>query len=632
MCGFVGMFHFNRQPVDPQLLSKMRDSMIHRGPDDEGIYTSGPVGLGFRRLSIIDLAGGHQPMANHDQTMWLVFNGEIYNYQELQGMLRRKGRNFKTESDSEVILHLYELYGEECVAYLNGMFSFVIWDERRQRIFAARDRIGIKPFYYYLDDERLIVASEIKAIIEDRTVKRQPNYEAILDYLQYMYVLGDKTFFKGIKKLMPGHTLSSDLSGNSKIKQYWDVSFRHDHTLTEETASEMILGTLRDSVKIHLRSDVPLGCHLSGGIDSSAITCLSRELLGDQHTLKTFSGKFAEDPFYDETKYAKAVAEHAKTNYLEVVPQGLTFPDVMDRMTWVMDEPAVGPGLFPQYFVSKLASEHVKVVLGGQGGDELFGGYPRYFLTTGTMAATDLVTPGTSSPRTSSRFNKIHFLLNYLKRRGIRMTINKALQYLSVRSSSPEEKWKHFSTSMALDVSLLGSEVLSTYHSYDSDVEFFKYVNSDNAEELFDKLLYHDFKTYLPALLQVEDRTSMAVSIESRVPMLDYRLVELAAKIPPGLKVKMGDPKYILKDAVRNVIPKEVLERTDKKGFPTPINYWFKNELRNYLNESLLDKRSLDRGMFQPKQLQEALNKKEDNSWELWALLNVELWFKKFID
>lgn len=632
MCGFVGVVNFAKEPVNKELLIKMRDTMIHRGPDDEGIFISGPVGLGFRRLSIIDLSTGRQPMSNAGGTVWIVFNGEIYNYIELRESLKNMGRTLRTASDTEVILHLYELYGQRCVDQLNGMFSFVIWDAQKEEVFAARDRIGIKPFYYYLDDRRLIVASEIKAILEDPDVRREPNYPAIIDYLNFMYVLGDKTFFKGINKLLPGFTLRLTRDRKLEISEYWDLRFGRNDGMDERTAAGCLLDTLRDSVRIHLRSDVPLGCHLSGGFDSSAVTCLAAGFYKAENRLSTFSGKFDEGPFYDETGYAKLVAAHAGSEYHEVIPAVDSFPEVMKRLVWVMDEPAVGPGIFPQYFVCKLASQHVKVVLGGQGGDELFGGYPRYFLASGFNGQAENSVLSSRVNDNTSEFNRFNFFMGYLKRRGLKRTMYKTIQYLMMRSSGYRQKWKRFSTSMTFDNSLLGPAILPDYHSYDPGSKFFSYVDKDNAAEVFDKLLYHDFKSYLPALLQVEDRTSMSVSLESRVPLLDYRVAELAASLPPSLKVKMGEPKYILKQAVRGIVPGEILSRKDKKGFPTPINLWFKSNLSPYLKEKLLDKYASDRGIFNPKSVQRMIDSKDDNSWELWALLNVELWFRTFID
>lgn len=624
MCGFVCVLEYDNKPIDRDLLVRMRDTLHHRGPDDEGLYFSGSLGLAFRRLSIIDLDSGHQPMSNHEGSVWMVFNGEIYNYVELRDNLLKQGVAFKSQSDSEVIIHMYERFGTDCVNYLNGMFSFVIWDEKKKELFAARDRVGIKPFYYYQDNERIIIGSEIKAIIEHPSVKRIPNYLAILDYLQYMYCLGDKTFFEGVHKLLPGHTLQADPSGKINKKQYWDLHFSPDNSMKEQDAVEMLTSALQDSMRMHLRSDVPLGCHLSGGLDSSAVTSIAREILGSTVSIDTFSGKFNENSFFDETEYAKIVSKRMDSRYHEVIPDVDEVRHVIETMAWIMDEPAVGPGMIPQYFVSRMARDHVKVVLGGQGGDELFGGYPRYFLASGLQTQQQ----GTAA----SSSNRMSFVYQYLKKRGFKTTVEKAVSYFRTRSDSVENRWKFFSTTLRYDSRLLGEQLKPINRDYNNDDSFFEYFRKDNAQQTFDKMLYHDFKTYLPALLHVEDRTSMAVSLESRVPLLDYRIAELAAKIPVSLKVKNGDPKYILKQAVKGIVPDEIINRKDKKGFPTPINIWFKGQLQRFLQDTLLSNVSLERGIFNESYLRKSINRNEDNSWELWCLLNVELWFRKHID
>lgn len=622
MCGFVGILNLNGKSVNENLLTKMRDTMHHRGPDDEGTFISGPVGLGFRRLSIIDLSTGRQPMFNPDGTICIVFNGEIYNYIELRNNLREAGRVFRTGSDTEVILHLYETYGRDCVHHLNGMFSFVIWDERRKEMFAARDRLGVKPLYYFVDEERIILASEIKAILTDSEIRRIPNYHSIMDYLNFMYVLGDKTFFKGIKKLLPGHRLLITQEGKVSIDQYWDVEYGNLAVKSEEKIARDLYDLLNDSVRIHLRSDVPLGCHLSGGLDSSTVVSLSSKIYNGTSPIKTFSGKFKEDPFYDETPYAKIIAGKTGAEYHETIPSAELFPDIIERLVWYMDEPSVGPGIYPQYFVCQLASQNVKVVLGGQGGDELFGGYPRYFL------ASNFAGSSTGEQQTKNLF----FLINYAKRHGLKRTLAKGAGFLKIKSGGQEDRWKFFSKAVGDTKSLIGPALFRESRNYDQDDQFFQYIRKDNATHLFDKLLYHDLKAYLPGLLQVEDRTSMAVSLESRVPLLDYRIVEYAAGIPPEIKVKNGNMKYILKKAVRGLLPDEIIERNDKKGFPTPINVWFKGKLSGYLKNILLDERTLSRGLFDRKALSGLLSSKVDNSWTLWALLNVELWFRTFID
>lgn len=631
MCGFVGIFNLNKDLVNADLLVKMRDIISHRGPDDQGIFIDHNLGLGFRRLSIIDIDSGHQPMTTADGRFTIVFNGEIYNYVELRQELINAGIRFQTHSDTEVILHLFAFKGEGCVNDLNGMFAFAIWDRERRELFFARDRIGIKPFYYYYDGERFVFGSEIKAIIADRSIHRIPNYEAIADYLGNMYVLGDKTFFKGIKKLLPGHLGKISEQHPLEIKEYWDLEFNYTDK-NESQISEELRSLLDDAVTIHLRSDVPVGCHLSGGLDSSTITCLSAKHV--KEPLKTFSGKFNEGAFYDETKYSKIVAEAAHTVYLETTPNHHFFKEVFPKLVWHMDEPCVGPGIIPQFSVCQLAASHVKVALGGQGGDEIFGGYPRYFLSYENTKIQKQDHARMNRPSGNKWVSRALFLKGYIQQHGLTSTVKKILTHLNQDLGSSgdfEQVWLKFTRSLDLNQPIMTNqfhEMLKGYHSTDS---FLQYIRRDVTDDLFDKMLYHDFKTYLPGLLQVEDRTSMAVSLESRVPMLDYRIAEYAAKIPAHMKVKGLEPKYIFKQAIRGIIPDEVLNRKDKKGFPTPIHIWFKED-PVYVKSILLDDRAKQRGLFNFSLIEDKLSSREDYSWQLWSLLNVEMWFKIFID
>lgn len=631
MCGFIGVLNLDRQPVDKDTLIRMRDILYHRGPDDAGLFLDDNAGLGFRRLSIIDLNSGHQPMSNDDESIWIVFNGEIYNYVELREDLQKKGYRFRTKSDTEVIIRLYEEYGENCLQYLNGMFAFVIWDKRKNELFAARDRVGVKPLYYYFDGHRFVCASEIKAIIEDRSIRREPDYEAIMEYLSFMYTTNDKTFFKGIKKLMPGYYLKAT-GGKINIRQYWDLQYNYADK-TEKQFTEELTSLLEDAVRIHLRSDVPLGCHLSGGLDSSTVACLAARNL--PQSIKTFSGKFDESEFYDETYYAKIVSRAAGTEYLETTPTWEYFAQSIAKIVWHMDEPCVGPGIFPQYCVCQLAGKNVKVVLGGQGGDEIFGGYPRYFMTLDNVKEGHGNTTTPRYPKRSVLQRAVAnwtFVLNYAKQHGALTTLKKIRAHTNQAPSSLDEYWKKISMSMMQDSPIFSQELRQRFSSYDLDSTFCRYIRMDNTDDIFDKILYHDFKVYLPGLLQVEDRTSMSVSLESRVPILDYRMVELAATIPPHIKVKDFEPKYIFKQAIKNTIPKEVWRRKDKKGFPTPINVWFKKQLAGYLESVLLDNAARERGLFDPGWVAKAMHWEEDYSWPVWSLLNVELWFKIFID
>ncbi|QYY42544.1 asparagine synthase (glutamine-hydrolyzing) [Aneurinibacillus thermoaerophilus] len=634
MCGFVGVFDLNKVPINLGCLCKMRDMIIHRGPDDEGIYIDHNLGLGFRRLSIIDVELGHQPMTTVDGRYTIVFNGEIYNYVELRTYLVRSGVSFKTESDTEVLLHLFAQKGKDCLSLLNGMFAFAIWDKEKRELFIARDRMGIKPLYYYADHERFIFASEIKAIIADRTIRREPNYPAILDYLSFMYIPGDKTFFKGIHKLMPGHYAIVGENKPLQIEQYWDITFNYAEK-TEKQFVEELRSVIDDAVRIHLRSDVPVGCHLSGGLDSSTVTCLAAKHL--QKPFKTFSGKFTEDEFYDETKYAKVVSKAANTTYLETVPSKSFFQKSLHKLVWHMDEPCVGPGIIPQYAVCQLAAKNVKVALGGQGGDEIFGGYPRYFFTY------EKSTGFTKSINTQQAIeqsllkklaNKFVFVKGYMKQHGIKTTIEKIRKNLMEHNNgtcSFEDVWRKYSSSFANASSVFSETLRTQLAGYNPDEAFFQFIRKDVTDDIFDKMLYHDMKAYLPGLLQVEDRMSMAVSLESRVPMLDYRIVELAATIPPHMKVKGLEPKYIFKKAIEGIIPNEILHRKDKKGFPTPINVWFEED-KEFVADILLDKNAKQRSLFDDKQIEKLIASSSAYSWALWSMINIEMWFKIFID
>lgn len=619
MCGIVGIYNLNKEEVKVSNIILMRDSIIHRGPDDFGIYTDESFGVGFRRLKVYDPDNGHQQITTDDGRYTVVFDGKIYNYIEIRDKLIEKGITFKTRSETEVLLKLYIEKKENCLQDINGMFAFAIWDSQNKELFFARDRVGIKPFYYHFDNNRFLFASEIKAIIADKSVTREPDYRGISDYLHFMYIPDDKTFFKGINKLLPGHYGILNHKSGLQLFEYWDVDFSQNFKCESEIISDL-KETLEDAVRLCLRSDVPVGCHLSGGIDSSVVTCLAAAY--NPTKIYTFTGKFSESSYYDETKYAKIVSEYAKTNYVEITPGKACYKKVLPQLIWHMDEPCAGPGIIPQYFVCQTASSRVKVVLGGQGGDELFGGYNRYFFIK------------TSINKSPNLFkHRFEFLKNYFKQHGIRTTVKNIFKKLMKKSSlrlSFEELWVKNNTILNINDHLVAQNFRDILRDYNSGKTYLKHIIKKNEYSEFNRMLYHDLKCYLPALLQVEDRTSMAVSIESRVPILDHRIVELSAKIPPEIKVKLMQPKYIFKRAIEEVVPSEILARKDKKGFPTPINIWFKND-RALIEEILLEPRSVERGLFNPNEVKKIINSGE-NHILLWLLLNVELWFRIFID
>ncbi len=629
MCGIVGIVNFDAtEVVEERSLISMADIISHRGPDDEGYYIDGNIGLAHKRLSIIDLKTGHQPMSNEDGTVWIVLNGEIYNYLELRQELLSKGHDFRTNSDTEVIIHLYEEYGTRCVEKLNGMFAFSLWDKKKGRLFAARDRLGIKPLYYYFDSQSFVFASEIKALLKCEHVSRLPNYEGITDYLVLQFCIGDKTLFQGIRKLLPGHYLVLDAtSAQPTISQYWDLNFNINEKLTEDYFSDSLLMLIEDAVRIQLRSDVELGAHLSGGLDTSIVTCLAAKLYGSQ--IKTFTGGFAAGKEFDETDYAKLVARFANTEYFEVFPGVSDFAETLPNLIFYLDEPVAGPGVFPQYFVSKLASENVKVVLGGQGGDEVFGGYARYIIAyleqclKGAIFQTQeegkyVVTLDAIIPNLPILQNYMS-LLQYFWADGLFEPMDRRYFRLIDRTNGEG----------GLLADDFRDEINREYSTFESFQQAF---NKPGLSSYFNKMTRFDMKNLLPALLHVEDRTSMAVSLESRVPLLDHRIVELATAIPPSVKFRGGANKHILRKAVRNIIPKAVLDRKDKIGFAVPLSEWLQSGLRDFVQSILLSEKARSRHMYKSEEVEKAIRRGSKFGRQIWGLLCLELWFREFID
>lgn len=629
MCGIVGIVNFAAtERVEERDLRSMADIISYRGPDDEGFYIEGNIGLGHKRLSIIDIKTGHQPMGNEDETVWIVSNGEIYNYLELRQELIAKGHDFKTHSDTEVIIHLYEEYGVSCVDRLNGMFAFSLWDKNKHRIFAARDRLGIKPFYYYSDERCFAFASEIKALLKHKHVPRLPNYEGISDYLVFQFCLGDKTLFQSIRKLLPGHYLVLDTASfQLNISRYWDLDFTIDDNSSEDYFSDSLLMLIEDAVRIQLRSDVPLGTHLSGGLDTSIVTCLAAKLSGSQ--IRSFTGAFALGKEYDETDYAKLVARFANTEYLEVFPEASDFAETLPNLIYHLDEPVAGPGVFPQYFVSKLASEKVKVVLGGQGGDEVFGGYTRYIIAyleqciKGAVFQTQeegkyVVTLDSIIPNLPVLQNYTS-LLQHFWSEGLFESMDR--RYFKLIDRTDGEN--------SLFTDEFRDEINKEYSPFEAFQQSF---NRPGIGSYFNKMTCFDMKNLLPALLHIEDRTSMAVSLESRVPLLDHRIVELATSIPPQIKFRGGATKYILRRAVRNIIPREILDRKDKMGFPVPVSEWFQGELKDFVQSILLSERARSRHIYKSEEVEKAIRRERKFGRQIWGPLCLELWFREFID
>lgn len=636
MCGICGIFNLEAsRPVKESSLREMVEVLRHRGPDDEGYYIDSDhnIGFGHCRLSIIDISGSRQPMSNENGTIWLAYNGEVYNYLELRTPLLSKGHRFATHGDTEVVIHLYEELGEECVHRLNGMFAFAIWDKPRKKLFLARDRFGIKPLYYTFDGNRFVFASEIKAILREGSVRAEFNSEALLDYVHFQFCLGDRTFFRGVKKLLPGHVLSLDLeSGILQVKKYWDIPYEDiDLEHDEDYFADRILLLLENAVRLRLRSDVPLGTHLSGGLDSSTIVCLASLL--SNNSLHTFTGAFHEGQDYDETFYADLVSKHIGAIKHLIYSTWQDFADIFPSLIYFLDEPVAGPGVFPQYYVSKLASENVKVVLGGQGGDEIFGGYTRYVVAYLEECLKHAILPDPEQrlPHSDKFVVTLNALIPNLTQLQGYLPL---LQYFWQDGlfGPADERYFRLIDRSEQTKEILNADIYHQVGNYSGFEAFREQFNRPGVRSLINKMSYFDVKTLLPALLQVEDRMSMAVSLESRVPILDYRIIEFYSRIPPTIKFKGGQSKYIFRKAVRNVLPPQILDRMDKKGFPVPLTEWFQGPLRDYMHDILLSKTARERGIFNMDAVSRLLSTERKFGRQLWGLLCLEMWFRTFID
>ena len=625
MCGIVGILNRDRRPVDPHVLGDMAAALAHRGPDDEGHLVEGPLGLYHKRLSIIDLVTGHQPMSSNGLT--IVFNGEIYNYVELREELKRQGHSFRTTSDTEVILRLYAEHGLDAIPMLNGLFAFLLYDRPQGILVAARDHFGIKPLYVRATDAHVLFASEIKAILRHPDVEAEVDLEGLSDYLTLQYTLGDGTLFKGIRKVMPGHYMVVDtVTGRSRSVRYWEPDFTVDVDHTEEYFVHELRRLLEDAVRLQMRSDVPVGSYLSGGMDSSLVVRLASQFAAGP--LKTFTGGFAEGPQFDESRYAMDVANACGAEAHTVYPTEDEFVDLMPRLVYHMDEPAAGPGLFPQYVVSRLAAQSVKVCLGGQGGDEIFGGYARYVIAYLEQALKGAIFETHEEGEHIVSLSSILPNLSYL-RAYIPMLIR-----FQEAGAYEEMDRRYF---RLLDRSEGTSDVFSDDFraSYSPDAVFCRFqgiFNRPDTMSYYNKMTRYDMATGLPALLHVEDRVSMAVSLESRVPLLDHRIADLVASMPPALKFKGGEMKYILKKAAGHLLPASVAARKDKMGFPVPLHLWANNRARDFFSDILLSPACRQRGLFNPSAVERLMGEERAFSRRLWGLLNVELWHRTFID
>jgi asparagine synthase (glutamine-hydrolysing) len=631
MCGINGIAFSGRsgRHVDPAVLKRMRDVITHRGPDDEGIFIDAAIGLGHRRLSIVDVASGHQPMTNEDGSLYITYNGEIYNHADYREELIARGHVYRTHCDTEAILHLYAEHGDDCVNYLRGMFAFAIWDRNRRELFIARDRLGVKPLYYFhSQDGSLYFASEIKALLETRAFKPELNFSAFSDYLANHATSGEETLFVGVKRLLPGHTLRWR-DGEVKIRKYWDVSFakriEKDHTDRDYIAEWGEL--FRKSVQLRLMADVPLGMFLSGGIDSSAIAAVMSTLVDEP--IKTFSVAFAEREA-NELEYARLVSRTFKTDHHEVVVSPEQFFNALPDLVWHEDEPLAHPSSVALYFVSRLASEHVKVVLTGEGSDELMAGYARYRKTILNLAL------GEHYQRMVP--NRVRGLVRkqLAGMTGSKLRLKLRRTFLNLAPDIESIYFDNFAVfDRSLQQQLLTSDTIERIGGIDPYAGVREVLTHTDAQSLLDRLLYADIKTYLHELLMKQDQMSMAASVESRVPFLDHKLVEFTSSLPERLKLRGWTTKYVLRQSMKGVLPAAIVDRP-KMGFPVPISSWFRGAYSSVLDEYVLSSRAVERGIFNHEFVRALVEQHQrgeaNHSERLWSLVNLEIWFRRFID
>ena len=629
MCGICGVVNFDPSSyVDASVLKAMNHQMLHRGPDEAGYHLAGNVNLAMRRLSIVDLQTGQQPVTNEDRSLWLVYNGEIYNHRELRAQLEARGHRFQSRSDTEVIVHLYEEYGQECVLQLRGMFAFALWDSGKRTLFVARDRLGIKPLYYMHSESAFLFSSEIKSLLACPGVSAQLNRAALPEFLAFGYLAGTQTLFSGVHKLAPGHTLLLSKTGQMSIKQYWDPPQGETQEHPEHFYVDGYRDLLRESVQSHLMGDVPSGVLLSGGLDSSAIAALMTDI--QRAPIHTFSVGYSERA-YSELPYARAMAEHLGSIHHEVQVSRQTFFEALPKLIWQEDEPLAWPSSVSLYFVARLAGQHVKVVLTGEGSDETQAGYMRYPWTCWNA--------------------KLDHIYRRMAPAGLRQFLQKTITDFNGLGATSRRRLRH--TFLARNGASLPAFYFDSFYAAFSEAEQNSLLADDlqpspgsayreslavwerSSGPLLDRLLYTDIKTYLVELCMKQDQMSMAASIESRVPFLDHVLVEFALSIPAKFKMRGLAGKTILKAAVKDLLPESILNRR-KMGFPTPLSDWLLGPQLQTVERILTEHRSLGRGLFKPESVRLLLSqhraRHHDHSDKLWRLLNLELWQRVFLD
>jgi asparagine synthase (glutamine-hydrolysing) len=616
MCGIAGIASLTERPVGQEELRAMCGVLVHRGPNAGGVYLGPGVGLGMRRLSIIDLRTGDQPIGNEDGTVWVVLNGEIYNFRDLRRDLMRRGHTFSTTGDTETIVHLYEDYGAGCVDHLRGMFAFALWDTRRHQLLLARDRLGIKPLYYTVAGGRVIFASELKAILQIPDVARGLNWSAVDHLFAFLTTPGAESIVQDVAKLEPGHVLTASLNCGVRIERYWDLTFEPERGRSEAYFAERVRALIEESVRLHLASDVPLGAFLSGGVDSSAVVATMARVTSAP--VKTFSVGFS-DADYDERPFARTVARQVGSVHHELIlePDAV---DVIDDLTWYLDEPFGDCSAIPTYMVSKLAAEHVTVVLSGDGGDELFGGYDKYIVESREreyrvppIVRSLMAAAGRTMPEGMRGRNFLHHF-----------SLPPAERYIDALTIVRREARQR----------LFRREALEQMPATDRLSDVLERRQRAHGDWL-SPLQYLDITTYLPQdILTKVDRMSMAHSLEARVPLLDHRLVEFAATIPPELQLSNGTTKRILKRAMRGALPDAILNRP-KRGFAVPLARWFRGQLGSFVRDLLLSDTCQRRGIFKSGRVEFLLAQLErgrDVDLHLWTLISFEMWCRTFLD
>lgn len=627
MCGIVGMVNLDGRAAEAALLARMNEAILHRGPDEDGVYLKGHVGLAMRRLAIIDLKGGQQPISDEEGAAWIVYNGEVYNYREVKKELEARGHRFHTDCDTEVVLHAYLEYGDDCPKHLRGMFAFAIWDERKQELFIARDRVGKKPLLYAKTRDSFVFGSEFSALLLHPSVSREIDRGALDDYLTFMCVPAPQTAYRDIRKLEPGHSLTLGRDGEIKTRRYWEPDFSKKIKVSEEEAGERALALLREAVRVRLMSEVPLGAFLSGGIDSSAVVALMAE--ESATPVKTFSIGFEEQDF-SELHHARRVAERVGAEHHEFVVR----PDAMEVLPTLVEhygEPYADSSAIPTYYVARETRRHVTVALNGDGGDECFAGYDRY-----------------AAMRLSERYRKLPAVL---RERVIRQAVEllpisevrpsrarRVRRFLRAASLPPVERYLNWVTTTQRETKdeLYTDEFQAEVGGRDATVWLRPWFARANGAGVVDAALLADTMTYLPNDLLVKvDIASMANSLEARSPFLDHHVIEFAASLPENLKLRGLTTKYILKKTLQKLLPSENLTR-GKMGFGVPIGHWFRGQMQPFLREQLLSERAGRRGLFRPEAVRRMVELhtggERDYTHQLWTLLMLELWFQRFID